>query len=1026
MDTIQIVEYDPSYAQAIADMWNCSQESWGGGNRVRSAENVAQDMENAGNLRVFLAIQGNEVIGFCSFSHYKMDEGALYVPLLNVRPDYHGRKVGKLLILKAVQTTVEMGWPRLDLFTWAGNTKAVPMYKKCGFFWEKKDNAVHLMNFIPSVLQTEALGPYLERIDWYSDSLRNLDIRPDGRSVNGFDFFEYAWEKDGAALRVEFEKSGRGLRLIDTDDFTITTEIDNHDLVFGSRYPVRYIIWNKSGKPLACTIRGVDDKNIRFDLNQTVEVQSVAVIEGEFDLAAVLEEQSDWQTHPAVVSEWTINGRKAEFRTGIAPKFPAAVKLEVKGHEQYTDMPEEAFLTFENSYDAAADFEFELPLSDWIEFGKPRISVRIPAKGKETVSVPYVLRNFGLYSEDVQIKAVPDSGAPVTFIRKLHGIFKGNSGRFGGDIVDHWIAVNGPVTIGLNKLNNDIWVSHFQANNQSWWSYPRIGKPYSTEFSKKKAESVSIYEDHDAMVLEAEYRSDDFPGYAFTVFARVHANGIVEHYFEVRNETGESAGDDLYLIDAFFHGANRLILPYDGNYYDLEDRHASNYEDWDIDRISENWLFSRGDKLPHGFCWHPSASLVKTEWHFGIEHPVGQLTEGAVLRTPSTFLAIGTFTDWWDFRSYARKKRDMLRPLLRDHLELYVEGRNPFAEQEYTKVEIRQNRNQPLSGELTLSSPSGAFDPIHQTYRREDAVRSAEFTLPGLNSGTIESVHIHFEAEEMRFERKTALIPVSKEAIVQEVSQGEAGEIYRCSNGSISIEASPAFGAALHSLIYDGEEWLDSSFPEPGPRSWWNPWHGGISADIQGMSPLSLLEERRSAGFSTLTDSRGNEWSGIALHTAIEKHKEYRGIELSLFTLLLPGAPVLCCVTRLTNRTGLSYNHFSSTINSFFRAGSTPSEGWMETSSEFQYRCGKVGMSLDSKGLIRFGSDNRSAILHAVNRYPGSNAWMHTNNQIIHHGASEGKPVADGETVWMAPVFFAFAERTAYLQRTAQLGRNSL
>ena len=64
---------------------------------------------------------------------------------------------------------------------------------------------------------------------------------------------------------------------------------------------------------------------------------------------------------------------------------------------------------------------------------------------------------------------------------------------------------------------------------------------------------------------------------------------------------------------------------------------------------------------------------------------------------------------------------------------------------------------------------------------------------------------------------------------------------------------------------------------------------------------------------------------------------------------------------------------------------------------------------MDSKGLIRFGSDNRSAILHAVNRYPGSNAWMHTNNQIIHHGASEGKPVADGETVWMAPVFFAFA-----------------
>ncbi|MFD0960511.1 hypothetical protein [Paenibacillus chungangensis] len=59
-----------------------------------------------------------------------------------------------------------MGWPRLDLFTWAGNTKAVPLYKKCGFFWEKKDDSVHLMNFIPTVLQTEALLPSLERLDW--------------------------------------------------------------------------------------------------------------------------------------------------------------------------------------------------------------------------------------------------------------------------------------------------------------------------------------------------------------------------------------------------------------------------------------------------------------------------------------------------------------------------------------------------------------------------------------------------------------------------------------------------------------------------------------------------------------------------------------------------------------------------------------------------------------------------------------------------------------------------------------------
>ncbi|CAG7633608.1 GNAT family N-acetyltransferase [Paenibacillus allorhizosphaerae] len=975
LDPVQIVEYEPCYAQAVADMWNVSQESWGGGNRVRSAESVDRELENAGNLKVFLAIHDDEVVGFCSFSHYKQDEGALYVPLLNVRPDYHGRKVGKALILKAVETTVDMGWPRLDLFTWAGNTKAVPMYKKCGFFWEKKDNSVHLMNFIPTVLQTEALLPYLKRIDWYADSLRSLEIQPDGHSENGFDYFEYAWHKDGTSLRVEFEKTGRGIRLIETNDYSIHTEIDDHDLVFGSSYPVRYVIRNKSGAPLACTIRGQDDKNIRFALEQSVTVQDTTVVMGEFQLDQVLEEQSDWKTHPAVASIWTINGKKAEFRTGIAPKFPAKVKLEVKGQEQYVGVPGEALLTFENNFKELALFEFVLPSSEFIEFGNARVSVRIPAKEKATVPIMYTLRHFGLYSEDVEMTAIPDNGdgTAVTFIRKLHGIFKGNTGRFGGDAVDHWVVVNGPHTISLNKTNNDLWPSHFQGSNQTWWTYPRIGKPYSAEFSKKKAESVNMYQDGDVMVLEAEYRSDDYPAVAFTSIARLSANGIAERYFEIRNGSEEAVQDELHFIEPFHHRSNRLVLPYDGHYYDLEDRYASNFDDWEVERISENWLFSRGEKLSCGFCWDPSVKLVRLEWQFGIEHELGRLAAGQTFRTPSTFLAIGTYTDWWDFRSYAQKRRDPVRPLLKDHFELSVNGGNPFIGLD-AKLVVRQHRNQPLGGSITLSFCSEGSETIKETFRQEDAVHSAEFALPHRPTGVIEPVRMRFEADELRFERSMALIPVTEGHVQRQIRRGAAGETYCCSNGPLAFEASPDFGTALHSLVYNGEQWLDSSFPEAGPRSWWNPWHGGISASVQGMSPLSQQEERRSAEFVSLTDSMGNMWSGVALHTHIEKHEKNRGIELSLFALLLPGAPVLCCTTRLTNRSG------------------------------------KVGSDLPSEGLIRYGSDHRRTIVHALNRYPGSNAHAYTNNQLVDYSASQNRPLLSGASAWTAPVFFAFAE----------------
>lgn len=84
---------------------------------------------------------------------YTNDPGTWYIGLLNVKPDFYGKKLGKKLILTAQQYAVDMGIERVDLHTWAGNLKAVPLYKKCGYFWEDRDNSTHLINLIPKVLK---------------------------------------------------------------------------------------------------------------------------------------------------------------------------------------------------------------------------------------------------------------------------------------------------------------------------------------------------------------------------------------------------------------------------------------------------------------------------------------------------------------------------------------------------------------------------------------------------------------------------------------------------------------------------------------------------------------------------------------------------------------------------------------------------------------------------------------------------------------------------------------------------------
>ena len=106
MEDIKLVEYNDSYAAKVAEMWNKSGENWFGYDSVVNEEEIIAQEKNAGNLKLLLALDGEEVVGYCSFSEYREDEGACYIPLLNVRPDYHGKKVGKTLVKKIVETSI--------------------------------------------------------------------------------------------------------------------------------------------------------------------------------------------------------------------------------------------------------------------------------------------------------------------------------------------------------------------------------------------------------------------------------------------------------------------------------------------------------------------------------------------------------------------------------------------------------------------------------------------------------------------------------------------------------------------------------------------------------------------------------------------------------------------------------------------------------------------------------------------------------------------------------------------------------
>ncbi len=215
--SFKIIEYTPAYAQAVADMWNNSGDGWGGDLSIRTAEDVIAEVRSGAYLNVFLAELNGEILGYASLSKYFGDNSALYLHLLNVRPAWHGKKIGKALVLSCVNRTIELGFPRLDIHTWPGNTKAVPLYKKCGYMWEDRTDSTHLVNFIPTVLATDACKEFFATADWYEDSVRKIEIKPDGVKENLFEVFRYDWEKDGHMLAAGFERTGRRMRLLETE-----------------------------------------------------------------------------------------------------------------------------------------------------------------------------------------------------------------------------------------------------------------------------------------------------------------------------------------------------------------------------------------------------------------------------------------------------------------------------------------------------------------------------------------------------------------------------------------------------------------------------------------------------------------------------------------------------------------------------------------------------------------------------------------------------------------------------------------
>jgi len=1005
---IKIVEYQPSLAATIADMWNQSREDWGGGSSIMTASQVIAKHETASNYNVYIAMDGEEAVGYCSFARYHNDNDTAYIPLLGVRTDYKSKKIGKALVLKCVQRTIELGYPRLDLYTWAGNTAAVPLYKKCGFLWEDRPDYTHLVNFIPTILTESLFADFFKNADWYSDSKRPLDIKPDGIKENGFETFGYAWEKGGQTLRIDYERTGRQIRLIETNDYKIELFAQDHELAFGVNYNCRFVIENKTGKELNVKINGKEDKNIRFDYTLDTQATDKQEYPATFFVGETDEVQDLWKTHPCLLAEVEINnGHKINFGLGIETKFPLKAEIVQETVVSHIEAKVKTHIALHSGLLEDAKVNFALPNNTLLSVEENSFALDIKAKGKASVSTNAVTTGIGFELINIPCEVELQDGTKLKTTAKAHLVHQDMTHAFGGESLTHHQIFNGPWKLQLEKESNEAYIGHLTNPDFSHGGFepPKFGKPYDDEFNLIKP-NITKYQSGTNMVMEAEFVSEKFPGMVVTQIYTLGAGGFITRVNKIENRGNKP--QHVMLRDCYDLALGcDTIFSYKGEITQNHEPHVAEgivdgLDNISSDELTENWVFNASTTAPKGFAW-PKEYKPTIQWGYNTAFEIdpGELNPGEIFETKPVIYAYGSFSNFSDFRNFALQTFSTAEIVPTHAVDIRLNGYNPFISGDSFDVKILNNRDDVRAGNITVSGET-------QTNPDDEPVEENLFTVPA-SSGNI--VEINFDMAKYKKTAYKAVFPISGK-----IECVKSGTNICVSNGLITFKSDPAYGQVCYSLTdKNGREWLQHQYPHHKEFAWWNPFMGGIRAIPYHLNNLAVLKEKITAELTTDTDSLGNTWQGICTTIDITQDEEFRGMKVKSYFLTMPGVPVLCAFYRLENNTG-EYKRKVVEFDAFFAVDdveNTYIEAIDKNGRSYNTRLGDETGNIPFENVLAYDSNSDNGILYFVDnsRNTKNESYAEGDGKFpLVAGCNIESPVADKAVFTAAPMFFVISD----------------
>ena len=951
-----IIEFKREDASKLADLFNSFDKEglWPGGftgGVPYTAERVLDSFPvSVKCISILISTHEGKFTGICTLHPHYEDPEAAYIGVFGAHPDYLGKGHGKALILRALQIAAQNNLRRVDLDTWAGNLRAVPLYKKSGMFWIP-ETSVRMQDYIPGISNFPLAKQFLSKYDWYSTQKRQLELVPDEIKLEEMDVFRYEFSKDGDNLKVWVDRYGRAImgieRAMNNERLSIVAKLKDHKVIAGVEENLIISIQNSTETTIQGSVflSGFEGLNFTkqpqqsFTVNrgESLKLRSRFVVSPEVEVPDIERKQK------TIKANLIINGELVPLEVGMRVLAPLEFRTQP---ESIVSCPGTKgtiqFNIYNNSKDAFIGKICLIDEQERLCLKEHAVPMKIPPKSyagfdaeveiprdQPTSAIPLKLFAKGkIKNSDIKTKIKTihvkclTPGGTVSYL--------GETKRGKAVIIENQDVI---ASMCLRGAVLEITYKGAPSGPKKIWTRGGFGVGPPFGFIRPVDHDYELIERPEGLQLVLSRMHQDKPGVKMIrTLTFYFGTSLIKDQIKVVNTNPEVTYElNARIFGRAFIGSeySKLVVPLDVGILEHETIGFPVSESdlpTDPNKYAESWACFQDSVQNYSFgqIWSKDKlfRIRAREGSYVPEYRLGEIKPGESAFT-SAFYYLIEKGNWQTIRrrykSLVGKRfspKEVLPIRAKPLFDVKVADTVLFDSRRLkTQLSVTNARNKPATGKLTVIPPEGwKIQPeeieIHKitaykAFRTNITIVPPPDAELGMFSGTLV-----FSApnQETRFPLDFCLLSKQTQASTQVTTKEEQNKnIFNISNGLLQFKASADFAGCLYFLGKDSAlNQLGTSFPNIQTKVFLENYSGGIRSfyiDDEFNFQKSKTHEET---FKAEPIEEGL-WKGVQFTYKTEMQEELKGILGSVAFLTLPFSNVVKVKRRFENPTSASF-----------------------------------------------------------------------------------------------------------------------